>query len=449
MSAEDVNKSLQNQPRTGIAWTPLFRLLPIMNDRPEQLLWARESACCPRAPSRLDSARVGLAFMAAAAAFAVCGCKKAAPAPPPPPIVQVMDVTSTNVQLEAEIIGQLDSPQNVEIRARVEAFVQEMPFTEGKEVKQGELLFKLDDGPYQQKLAAAQGSLGEAEAALAKYRADVARLKPLTEKRAVPQQDLDNAQASVDVGLAAVFSAKARVQAAQLDLSYCTNCAPTNGLIGAKQVSIGELVGKGTPTLMATMSTLDPIWIYCNVSEVDVLKADAEARRTGKRVADAPVTLIKADGSAHPEKGKVVFIDRAVDIKTGTLRIRAQFPNPGDPPMLRPGMFGRLKLDLGIRPDSILVPQRAVTELQGNNFVWVIGPDNKATQRPVKVGQQIGENLLILENLKAGERIVVEGLQKVRGGAEVKPMTAAQVAEAAKQVEAKPAQEGAARHGKE
>jgi membrane fusion protein, multidrug efflux system len=385
--------------------------------------------------------------MAATAVLGVCGCKKEAPPPPPPPSVVVMDITATNVPLSAEVIGQLDSPQNIEIRARVEAFVQEMPFIEGTNVTPGQLLFKLDDGPYQQKLLAAKGSLGEAEAALKKYEADVARLKPLAEKRAVPQQDLDNALASVDVGRAAVFSAQARVESAQLDLSYCTNCAPTNGLIGAKQVSIGELVGKGTPTLMATMSTLDPIWIYCNVSEVGLLNADEYARRTGKRVTDAPVTLILANGAVHPQKGRIVFIDRAVDVKTGTLRLRGQFPNPDQ--LLRPGMFARMRLDLGIRPDSILVPERAVTELQGKNFVWVIGPDNKAERRKVTVGQQIGEGVLILENLKAGERIVVEGLQKVGDGKEVKPMTPAQAAEAVQQAEAKPAQKGETKHSKE
>jgi len=314
------------------------------------------------------------------------------------------------------------------------------------------LLFKLDDGPYQQKLSAAKGSLAEAEAALAKYQADVARLKPLAEKRAVPQQDLDNALASVDVGKASVFSAQARVESALLDLSYCKVLAPTNGLIGAKQVSIGELVGKGSPTLMATMSTLDPIWIYCNVSEVGLLNADDYARRTGKRVVDAPVSLILANGSVHPQQGKIVFIDRAVDIKTGTMRIRGQFPNPDQ--RLRPGMFGRMKLDLGVRPDSILVPERAVTELQGKNFVWVIGADNKATQRGVKVGQTIGDSVVIVEGLKAGERIVTEGLQKVREGAPVQPKTAAQMAEAAaaqaaQQAEAKTAKEGETKHGKE
>jgi membrane fusion protein (multidrug efflux system) len=232
-------------------------------------------------------------------------------------------------------------------------------------------------------------------------------------------------------------------------MGYCDVHAPTTGLIGAKMVSIGELVGKGQPTLLATISTLDPIWFYCNVSEVDYLKARAETERTGKRVADLPVSLILANGSLHPDQGKLVFIDRAVDIKTGTLRVRAEFPNGQK--LLRPGMFGRIRMDLGARADSILVPERAIAELQGKTFVWVIGSDNKATQRAVKVGNQIGENFLILEGLKSGDRIVVEGLQKVREGAPVKPMTAeemkmaeqqaAKEAESPKAGEAKPTKE--------
>jgi membrane fusion protein (multidrug efflux system) len=359
--------------------------------------------------------------------LSAAGCKKAPPAAAAPPTVEVVEVTATNAPAGTEIIGQLDSPQNVDIRARVEAFVDKMLFTEGTEVKEGDPLFKLDDKPFQERLAAAKGQLGEAKAALAKYQADVARLTPLAQKRAVPQQDLDNALASVDVGKAGVSSAEAKVQSAMIDLGYTDVRAPVSGLIGAKQVSIGDLVGKGQPTLLATISILDPIWFYCAVSEVDFLKAEAEAQRTGKRLAELPVRLLLANGLEHPEKGKFVFIDRAVDTKTGTLRIRAQFPNPKK--TLRPGMFARIKVDLGERPDSILVPQRSIVELQGKNFVWVVGSDNKTTQRPVKVGDLIGEDVSILEGLKPGERIVVEGLQKVREDAPVQPKTAAQIAQ--------------------
>jgi len=353
-------------------------------------------------------------------------------------MVQVVTATATNAPLHTEIIGQLDSPQNVEIRARVEAFVDKMLFIEGEEVKEGDPLFKLDDKPFKERLAAAQGMLAQARATLSKYEKDVARLTPLAAKRAIPQQDLDNALASVDVGKASVLSAQAQLESAQIDLGYCDVRAPVSGLIGAKQVSIGELVGKGEPTLLATMSTLDPIWFYCNVSEVQYLKAEAEARGKFRKVADLPVTLILTDGLAHPSKGKFVFIDRAVDPKTGTLRVRAEFENPGK--VLRPGMFGRIRVDLGVRADSILAPERAVVELQGKSFVWIVDSDNKALQRAVKLGEQIGGNFVVLEGLKPGDSVVVEGLQKVHEGALVKPMTADELKLAAQA--AKPAEAG-------
>jgi membrane fusion protein (multidrug efflux system) len=371
----------------------------------------------------------GVALLAVATTLALCSCKKAEAPALPPPVVQIMEVTPTNAPSSTEFIGQLDSPQNVEVRARVEAFVDKFLFTEGTEVKEGDPLFKLDDKPYQERLLAAKGSLAEAQASLKKYETDVARLTPLAAKKAVPQQDLDNALASVDMGKAAVFSAQARVESAMLDVGYCDIRAPVSGLIGAKQVSIGELVGKTVPTLLATISILDPIWFYCNVSEVSYLKAQAELRQSGKHVEELPVTLVLANGSLHPDKGKFVFIDRAVDAKTGTLRVRAEFANSAK--LLRPGMFGRIRVDLGVRPDSILIPERAVAELQGKSFVWVIGQDNKATQRAVKVGGQVGESLLIQEGLKPSERIVVEGVQKVREGGLVQAMTAAQIAQTA------------------
>jgi len=384
------------------------------------------------------SASGGLVLLMCVSLLSTTGCKKAPVAALPPPVVEVMDITTTNAPTSTEIIGQLDSPQNVEVRARVEAFVDKVLFTEGTEIKEGDPLYKLDDKPFKERLAAANGMLAEAKAALNKYEKDVARLTPLAQKKAIPQQDLDNAIASVDVGKASVLSAEARVEAATLDLGYCDVRAPLSGLIGAKQVSMGDLVGKGQPTLLATISTLDPIWFYCSISEVAYLKADAEARRTGKSVANLPVTLLLANGAKHPDHGKFVFIDRAVDVKTGTLRIRAEFPNSLK--LLRPGMFARIRVDLGDRPDSVLVPERAVAELQGKSFVWIIDKDSKASQRAVQVGDAIGGDVLIVDGVKAGERIVVEGLQKVREGALVKGMTSAelvQVASAAKDTETK------------
>jgi membrane fusion protein, multidrug efflux system len=346
-----------------------------------------------------------------------CSCKKPEVVPPAPPVVGVMEISTSEVPLTTTLIGQLDSPQNVEVRARIEAFVEEMRFTEGVEVKQGDVLFVLDKKPFNEKLAAATGALAEAKAALKKYEADVARLAPLYEKRAIPKQDLDNAEASVDVGKANITTAQSRVESAQLDLGYCDVTAPITGLIGAKQVSIGDLVGKGEPTLLATMSTLDPIWFYCNVSEVEYLKAQHKSKETGQKVEDVPLTLILSDGTEHQDKGKFVFIDRAVDVKTGTLRIRAEFPNKDK--LFRPGMFARVRVDLGKRPNTIIVPERAIVSLQGKSFVWVIGKDGKVSQRAVVSGEQVGPAIIVREGLESGEKIVVEGVNKLREGIRV------------------------------
>ncbi len=361
--------------------------------------------------------------------LAIAACKKPETVPPPPPVVEVMEISTTDVPLSTTLIGQLDSPGNVEVRARVEGFVDKMLFTEGTEVAQGDMLFELDKKPFIERLAAANGMLAEAQAALHKYERDVARLTPLVANRAVPQQDLDNALASVDVGKAAIDSAKARVESAQLDLGYTDIKAPVSGLIGAKQVSIGELVGKGEPTLMATISALDPIWFYCNVSEVEYFQAREKSKLTGKQVEEVPLTLILPNGKEHADPGRFVFIDRAVDTKTGTLRVRAEFPNKEK--LLRPGMFARVRVDLGKRPDTITVPERAIVELQGKSFVWLVGEGDKVHQQPVLTGEQVGPRIIINDGLKAGDRIIVEGVHKVREGIQVNASAPAAKAAAA------------------
>lgn len=368
----------------------------------------------------------GYGVAALLAGLSLCACKKPEVAAPPPPVVQVMEVATADVPLSSTLIGQLDSPQNVDVRARVEAFVEETPFIEGTEVQQDQLIFKLDKKPFIERLKAAEGSLAEARASLGKYMADVARLTPLYEKRAIPKQDLDNALASVEVGEAGVQSANARVDSAKLDLGYCDVKAPITGLIGAKQVSIGDLVGRGEPTLLATMSTLDPIWFYCNVSEVDYIRAKERSIKLGKQIEALPLTLILANGKEHPGQGRFVFIDRAVDIKTGTLRVRAEFPNPDK--LLRPGMFARVRVDIGTRKDCIVIPERTLVELQGKSFVWVVSAEGIANQRSVTVGEQVDSNILILDGLKAGERIIHEGVQKAHEGSPVTALTSAQLA---------------------
>jgi membrane fusion protein (multidrug efflux system) len=370
------------------------------------------------------------ALAAGISVLTTTGCKKKTPPSPPPPIVQVETVQTSKMPLNLEFIGQLVSPETVEVRARVEAFVEKMLFIEGSEVQKGAPLFLLDKKPLKESLDDAKGSLAEAVASLKKYQADVDRYKPLAAKRAVPQQDLDNAIAAADAAQAAVDSAEANVENAKINLGYCDVNAPISGLVGAKEVSVGSLVGKGEATLMATISQLDPIWFYCNISETEYLTAVQRRKAEGKAVSEVPISLILATGQEHPDKGHLVFVDRAVDVTTGTLGVRVSFPNTDH--ILRPGMFGRIRVEYGTRPDSLMVPQRAVTELQGKSFVWVVDAANKVTQRPVTVGTQIDDKILVVEGLKSGERIIVEGILKVREGSLVNPKTAEDMAAAAK-----------------
>lgn len=346
-------------------------------------------------------------------------CKKVEPPPPmPPPLVQVREVTKSKIERTATFIGKLDSPQNVQVRARVESFLEKILFVEGEEVKAGAPLFELDKKPYEEKLAAAKGVLAEAQAALAKSNIDVPRLTTLVSQNAAPQRELDAAVTSKQMNEANVASALAKVKSAELDLGYCDVSAPLAGRIGAKEVSVGSLVGKGEPTLLATISQVDPIWFYCSISEVDYLQAEKLAREAGRKMGDLPVTLILADGSELPEPGKWVFVDRVVDATTATIRARAEFPNSRK--ALRPGMFARVRISLPSEEGGILVPERAVVELQGRSFVWVIGAENKATQRAVVVApNRIGPDAIVTQGLEVGEKIVVEGLQKLREGAPV------------------------------
>lgn len=386
-------------------------------------------------------------------AVAFPSCRKAPPVgPPPPPVVQVMEVAKQKIEHSAIFIGKLDSPQNVEVRARVESFLEKILFVEGDEVQEGAPLFELDKKPYTEKLAAAKGTLAEAQAALDKSNLDIPRLKALVAQSAIPQRELDDAMTQKQVNEANLASAEARVKTAELDLGYCDVKAPLAGRIGAKEVPVGSLVGKGEPTLLATISQIDPIWFYCSISEVDYLQAEKMASAAGRKIGDLPVKLTLADGTEHPDQGKWVFVDRVVDTTTGTIRARAEFRNTRK--ALRPGMFARASIVLPSQNESILVPERALVEMQGKNFVWVVDADNTASQRSVTVDpERVGPDAVVLAGLEPGERVVVEGLQKLREGAPVQPGTGSPGGAASppelKPEEERPTPDAKAKQGKE
>jgi membrane fusion protein (multidrug efflux system) len=365
--------------------------------------------------------------------LAACGGGKDADkakqaAAPPPPAVVVTEAVQKTVPIYGEFVAQTDARETVEIRARVQAFLEAQHFTEGTIVKKDQLLFTLDKREFQAKLQQAKAELEIAMARLGKAETDERRLKPLAERKAVPQQDYDNAAANLLAAQANVSAARANVVAAELDLSYTTIRSPIAGLIGKRLVSPGNLVGKGEATLLDTVSSIDPIRVNATISEAEYLRFFAQ-HKSGRGGPPTPLELLLADGSVYPYKGKLVIVDRAVDQKTGTLTIAAEFPNPEG--LLRPGQFGRVRAVVEMAKDAILIPKRAVQEIQGMQTVLVVGADNMVALRTIQPGETVGDLLIVRDGLKPGERVIVDGVQKARPGSKVNPsMAAAAPAEA-------------------
>jgi membrane fusion protein (multidrug efflux system) len=366
-----------------------------------------------------------LGAVCVAASLAACDrgkegdkAKKAAAAPPPPAVV-VAEVVQKTLPIHAEYVAQTDARETVEIRARVQAYLEAQHFTEGTVVKKDQLLFTLDKREYEAKLYQAKAELEVAMARLGKAETDERRLKPLAERRAVPQQDYDNAAANLLAAQASVSAAKSKVVEAELNLSYCTIRSPIAGLIGKRLVAPGNLVGKGEATLLDTVSSIDPIRVNTTISEAEYLRFFANRKERG---AAQPLELLLADGSVFPQKGKVVIVDRAVDQKTGTLNFAAEFPNPEG--QLRPGQFGRVRAVVEMAKDAIVVPKRAVQEIQGMKTVLVVGADDMVALRTIQPGETVGDLLIVRDGVKPGERVIVEGVQKARPGAKVNPTAA-------------------------
>ncbi len=358
-----------------------------------------------------------------AAVLVGSGCSAPEQAAPPPEVF-VSEVVQKDVPLYRELVGQTRGFENVEIRARVEGYLDKVAYNEGSFVRKGQVLYRIDPKPFEAALASARADLATANARLEKTKNDVARYQPLVEQRAVSRQELDTALSFRDAAQAQVEAQQAKVEQAQLNLGYTTVRSPIDGLAGTTQVDAGSLVGRGESTLLTTVSRIEPILFRAGISEAEFLDISRRAdemrhQRGGKTI---PIELILADGTVYPHTGRLDAIERAIDPTTGTLSVQFTFANPER--LLRPGQYGRARFEIEVRKAALLVPQRAVQELQNLYSVAVVGSDNTVKIRTVKVGPRFGNLWVIEEGVKPGEKVVVEGLQRVREGAAVNPKPA-------------------------
>ena len=326
-----------------------------------------------------------------------------------------------DVPLHNQWVATLDGYVNADIRPQVSGYIIAQNYKEGTAVSKGQVLFEIDPRPFQAALNNAAGQLAQAEAALAKATMDVERDTPLVEMKAVPKEKLDSETQAKLAAAAAVASAKAAVERADLDLEWTKVTSLVDGVAGIAQVQIGNLVGPNSH--LTSVSQVNPIKVYFPVSEQEYLRA---SRLSGSgeplNLFDSSPELILANGAAYPHAGKILWTDRQVDSSTGTIRLVAAFPNPGN--KLRPGQYGRVRIQTGTKKQALLVPQSAVKEIQGGYQVAIVGPDNKASMRTVKASEKVGTLWVIEEGLQPNDQVVVEGLDKVKDATPVVPKPA-------------------------
>jgi RND family efflux transporter MFP subunit len=353
----------------------------------------------------------------------------------PPPEVMVTPVQQKDVAIYSEWIGTLDGLVNADVKAQVTGYLLQQDYQEGAFVQKGQLLFQIDPGPFQAVLDQAEGQLAQAKAQLANAEAvqlrnqlDVDRYTPLAKEQAASQQDLDNAvqnnlaaKATVATAKAQIQSAQAAVETAKLNLGFTRLVAPISGVAGIAQLQVGALVNTSSAPV-TTVSTVDPIKVYFTVSESEYLDFNRRFPTESGRQAELkrmPLDLVLADGTTYARQGTVDYADRAVNQGTGAILIAGLFPNPGN--ILRPGGYGKVRAATSTQSGALVIPQRAVTELQGSYQVAVVDSDNKVSIRTVTPGDRTGSDWIIIKGLKAGERVVAEGSQKVRPGSQVNP----------------------------
>lgn len=351
-------------------------------------------------------------MLAIASLTLLVGCDKPVEVAPPPPTVEVVAVEQHDVPVYREWVGTLSGDVNATISAQVSGYLLKQNYTEGQSVKKGDLLFQIDDRPF-------QAAYDQEMAKLKKTELDVQRYTPLAATEAISKQELDNA-------IQANLAAQASVEEARLNLQFTKITSPISGVAGLAQAQIGDLVGPSSGPL-TTVSTIDPIRVNFSIDQLlmsQILERTKAEGRTIRSPGENPhgpaLELILASGAVYPQKGRVRFADNQLDIKTGTIRVVGEFPNPDS--LLVPGMFTRVRSQLMTYTNALLVPQRAITDMQGRSLIAVITPDNKISVRPVKTGERMGQLWVIEGEIKAGDKVVAEGVQKVRDGTVVNPV---------------------------
>ena len=396
--------------------------MPVRHDR-KPFLSASSCESLQDGPvSRPKSAMLELVFLAVCAAaiasLTACEAKKEAPKAEPLEVL-VADVAQKNVPIYEEWVATLNGPVNADITPKVQGYLLKQNYTNGYFVKKGQLLFELDPRQYQAGVDHAQASLERGQAEVARYEADVARDTPLTAQNAIPQKQLDTDRANLAASKAQVLADKAALDNAKLNMAWTKVYSPIDGIAGDAKSQVGDLVG--TTTKMTTVSQVNPIWAYFNISEADYLGVASQISalvRSGKP-GNKPVQYIQANNQDYPRTGRVIQVNRQVTSGTGTIQITAEFPNPDA--ILRPGGFGRVRVQTTDNKNALLVPQPSVIEVQSQYQIIVVTPENRAVFRPIKVGQRIGPDWIVTDGLKPGERVVVEGIQKLQQAAAMNP----------------------------
>jgi len=355
-------------------------------------------------------------------AIGLAGCQeeKKTTAPPPPPEVRVAEVIRRDVPVYQEWVATLDGLVNATILAQVQGYLVRQRYKEGDFVKKGTLLFEIDPRPFQAALDEARAALAKQQAVLQTAQANLNRILPLAAANAVSQRDKDNAIGAVRSAEAQVLASQAQVRKAELDLEFTKIVSPIDGIAGAANAQVGDLVGTPQARVLTTVSTVNPVKVHVPLSEREYLQVVGRTREEKKADAEkVAFELILADGSVWPGKGTFAFADRQVDSQTGTIRVAILFPNPEN--VLRPGQFAKVRALIRMERGALLVPQRAVGELQGGYRVAVVDGENTVQIRSVTVGDRIGNLWVIREGLKPEDRVVAEGIQKVGNGVRVTP----------------------------